>query len=258
MRARRLQVLTEVDDLNVVGAQVVKRVQDLVAGLAEPQHEAGLGGPLRVDLVGHLQHPEGAVVVTPRPDLRREAPHRLEVVAHDLRLGGHHHRHGVAVAHEIAGEHLHRAALGGTVDGADGIRQHLGATILEVVAVDHRDHHVFELHSRDGIGDAHRFTEVHSTGQSRFHGTEAAAPGTGITQDHERRRAVFPPALMDIGAPGLLANGVQPFLAHQVLEVAEVVVGIQLYLEPFRLARHVCGHAQKVANSPALGKGRRG
>ena len=47
------------------------------------------------------------------------------------------------------------------------------------------------------------------------HGAEAAAAGADVAQDHERRRAVLAPALVDVGAVRLLAHRMQIQLFHQ-------------------------------------------
>src|SRR5947207_13298537 len=59
----------------------------------------------------------------------------------------------------------------------------------------------------------------------------AARARAGAAEDHERRRAVMP-ALADVGAVRLLADGVESEPAHQLLEPAIVLRARRAHLQP--------------------------
>ena len=62
---------------------------------------------------------------------------------------------------------------------------------------------------------------------------EAAGPGAAVAEDHERGGAVGP-ALVDVGAAGLLADRVQVEAAHQVLQLAVLAAEPGPDLHPLR------------------------
>ena len=93
----------------------------------------------------------------------------------------------------------------------------VGAAVAQLVAVDHGDDDVLEVHLGDGLGDAAWLLPVEREGASGGDGAEAATAGAGVAEDHEGGDAVAP-AFGDVGAAGLFADGVQGFAAHEGLE----------------------------------------
>src|SRR5207248_6923791 len=95
-------------------------------------------------------------------------------------------------------------------------------------------------------------------GLARVDLAEVAAAGAGVAADEERRLAVLP-ALEDVGAGRLLADGVQPLATNEVLEGGVVRPGAQPGLDPRRLlldrGRRV---ARLEAQQPASVRGDRG
>ena len=69
------------------------------------------------------------------------------------------------------------------------------------------------------VGDPQRLQRVVPGRHARLHVAEAAAAGADVAEDHEGRRAALP-ALADVGAVGLLADGVQVVGADRRLEPA--------------------------------------
>ena len=96
------------------------------------------------------------------------------------------------------------------VDRLDDLGEVAGAAVGEVVAVDRGDHRVAQLHRRHRLGDALGLVGVDARrrppGGDR---AEAAAPGADVAEDHEGGGAVLAPALVDVGAAGLLADRVE-------------------------------------------------
>ena len=120
---------------------------------------------------------------------------------------------------EHLGEQLgHRVEVGdqqldarARVDGVD-LAHRLGveprAAVGQVVARDAGDRRVAQTHRLDALGDPARLVAVERRGLAGVDLAEVAAPGALVAADEERRLAVLP-ALVDVGAAGFLADGVQ-------------------------------------------------
>ena len=94
-----------------------------------------------------------------------------------------------------------------------------GAEVGQVVAV-HRGHDAMaQSHLVHRVGHAQRLRAVDHLRHAGLHVAEAAPARAGVAQDHERGGAPLP-ALADVGAVRLLADGVQRLAAHQALDVA--------------------------------------
>ena len=98
------------------------------------------------------------------------------------------------------------------------------AAVGQVVAGDARHDDVLEPERRDGLGDAARLVVVEPGRPAGLDRAEAAGPGAGVAEDHDRGGALVP-ALADVRAVGLLADRVQAQAAEQALEVVVVVAG---------------------------------
>ena len=94
------------------------------------------------------------------------------------------------------------------VDLADGLGVEPGAAVGQVVAGDAGDGGVAQAHRLDGFGDAAGLVAVELGGLAGVDLAEVAAAGALLAADEEGRLAVFP-ALVDVGAAGLFADGVQ-------------------------------------------------
>ena len=90
----------------------------------------------------------------------------------------------------------------------------------------------------DGLRDAARLVVVVPVGPAGLDGAEAAGPGAGVAQDHDGGRALLP-ALADVRAAGLLADGVERLVAHEVLELRVVGAAGQPGLDPVGMAARV-------------------
>ena len=97
----------------------------------------------------------------------------------------------------------------------------VGPTVGQVVAVDHGDHGVPEIHRSDGLCEMSGFGGV----KGRWaldgpNGAKTAPPRALLTSDHEGGIAAGP-AIVNVGAPGLLANGVQVVIFNGGLGAVE-------------------------------------
>ena len=236
---RRPQVLADREDVAVDRAQRLERLGQLVAGLAQADHQAALGVDLvavlrGVDL-GPLEDAQRPVPAGALADRLLEPPHGLEVVVEDVRPGLHHGPERLLLAVEVRDQDLdaHERAAG--PDLADGRGEGAGAAVGQVVAGDAGHHDVVEAHRADRLGDAAGLVVVEPGGPAGLDGAEAAGPGAGVAEDHDRRGALVP-ALPDVRAAGLLADRVEVQAAQQALEVVVVVARGHPRPDPVRVA----------------------
>ena len=96
----------------------------------------------------------------------------------------------------------------------------LGAAVGEIVAVDRGHDDVGEPELGDRVGDARRLGVVERVRQPGAHVAEGAGAGAGLAHDHEGRVLLLP-ALADVGAARLLADGGELVLAHDAVGVGE-------------------------------------
>ena len=139
----------------------------------------------------------------------------------------------------------------------DRLGEDVGAAVGQVVAGDARDDDVLQAQSGDRLGDAARLVIVEPGRAARLDVAEAAGAGAGVAQDHDRGGALVP-ALPDVRAVGLLADGVEVQAAEQPLEVVVVLARRQLRLDPVGVApqrRRAVG--RREADEPAAAHGDR-
>ena len=231
---RGAQVLPHRQDVAAHGAQVAQHGVDLVHRLAQPQHQAALRDRPRRPGVGASQQFQAALVARLVAHAAIEAGHRLGVVIEDLRRGPQDGLEGLPVAVEVGDQQLDRGARREPPDPAHGLDEEGGAAVGHVVAVDRRDHRVVEAHPLDGHRYPARLVGVEGAGAAAAHLAVAAGAGADLAEDEEGGRAAVP-ALADVGAARLLADGVQALVAHQPAQTLVGGAAGRARLEPSRL-----------------------
>ena len=232
---RGSEVLTEGENGHADLAEVAQRGQQLVALFAEPEDDARLGRDRRRELAGAAEELKRPCVPAAVPRHLVEARDRLRVVVQDRGPCLEHRGERRGAPLEIGDQRLDAAARGVPMHGAEGLRPVPGAAVGEVVAVDRRDHHVLEAELADRAADALGLLAVLPRGPTVRDRAVAAVARAHVAQDHEGRRRVLP-ALADVRAAGLLADGMEVPLAHAVLEAHVVRAAGRANLEPRRLA----------------------
>ena len=96
--------------------------------------------------------------------------------------------------------------------------------IAQIVTVHAGDHHIAQLQSGNGLGQAGGLVGVEWVGAAMAHITKRAAPGALVAHDHEGRGS-FAETLADVGARGLLAHGDQLVFAQDFFDVVEAAAG---------------------------------
>src|SRR5690606_34711049 len=103
--------------------------------------------------------------------------------------------------------------------GPHGLSHQVRAAVQQVVAVDHRQHDVFELQLADGPRHVLRLAGIiRAPRVPRRYRAETAAAGTRVTQEHHGCRARTP-ALTHVWTAGLFADRVQIELTQRLREL---------------------------------------
>ena len=122
-------------------------------------------------------------------------------------------------------------------DLADRLGEHARPTVGQVVAGDAGHDDVLEAQAAERLGDPPRLVVVEPGRPAGLDRAEPAGPGAGVAQDHDRRGPLVP-ALPDVRAVGLLADGVEAEAAEEPLEVVVVLAGRHPGPDPVRVAAH--------------------
>ena len=201
-------------------------------------------------LLGVAQHAAGAQEPRSAAGERVEPRHRLDVVVEDVGPLGDHARQRHLLAAEVGRQHLDLGVGREAADRADHADERRRAEVGQVVAVDAGDHRVAQPHPLDRLGDAQRLERIVEGRLAGLDVAEAAAAGAGVAEDHERRRAALP-AVADVRAGGLLADGVQPLGVHLLAQLAVARAARARDLEPgAACARRNAAHASPNARAP--------
>ena len=106
---------------------------------------------------------------------------------------------------------------------------------------------------RDRLGYAPRLVGVDARGRlAGGHRAEAAAAGADVAEDHEGRGAVLAPALVDVGAPRLFADGVEPLALDQAAHLVEALRRAQADAQPGRTALRRRGQLDQGVHALAI------
>jgi hypothetical protein len=216
--ASGLEILADGDDVNVGAAEIAEKGVDLVFGFTEANHEAGFGERGGTVALREGEHVEGLLVEGLGADGTVEAGDGLHVVIEDMGLSVEDAGDGGGVAAEVGCEDFD---LGFRESGAyltDGFGEMGGSAVGEFIAIDAGDDDVAEAHGGGHAGDVGGFGRIGRGFVAALgDGTEGATPGTDVAEDHEGSCAAVE-ALVDIGAAGGLADGVEVVAAEFVLE----------------------------------------
>ena len=164
------------------------------------------------------KHLQRSLVAGLGTNARVQTRNGLDVVVQDLGPRRQHRVERFRTAHEVWDQHLDRRARGLAADLADRLREDLGTTVGQLVAVHARDDRVTERHLGDGLADALRLRRIHDARSPGLHRAESARPRAGVAEDHERRGAGAP-ALGHVRAMRFLADRVQLLAAHEAPQV---------------------------------------
>ena len=123
-----------------------------------------------------------------------------------------------------------------------------GAAVGQVVAGDAGDRRVAQAHRLHRLGHPARLVPVELGRLAGVDLAEVAAPGALVAADEEGRLAVLP-ALVDVGAAGLLADRVQPLPLDQRLQLGVLRAHLRPGLDP----RTACARSGSGRCGPRAG-----
>ncbi|MNQ83831.1 hypothetical protein D3C85_989330 [compost metagenome] len=219
--AGRLQVLAQGQHVDVVLAHALHDFDDFFVGLAQTQHQAGLGRNVRHHLLEALQQGQRPLVVRTRTRRLVQAWHGFQVVVeHIRRLGGGDFQRDVHAATVVRDQGFELHVRRQLADFADAVGKVLGTAVTQVVAVHRSDHHVLQAQVGDGNGQAFRLVDVQRLRTAVADVAERAATGADVTHDHEGRGAAGE-ALAQVRAGRLFAHAVQLVFAQQGLDAVD-------------------------------------
>jgi hypothetical protein len=220
------QVLGDRHQLAPGVVQVAQRPAHLGALLAEPEDQVGLGD--QSGRPGLAQHVEGPLVPERRPDPLEDARHRLDVVREYLGPGAEDLAELGRVGVEVGDQQLHAAPGEQRVDLSNGLGVQPGAAVGQVVAGHAGHRRVPQAHRDHRLGHPAGLVGVELGRPAGVDLAEVTAPRTLIAANEEGGLAVLP-TFVDVGAAGLLADGVQTLPLNQPAQRGE-------------LRPHPCGH----------------
>ena len=119
------------------------------------------------------------------------------------------------------------------MDALDALREDGRAAVGEVLSGDGGDDAVTETELADGLGEARGLVGVKRQRAAGGHGAVVAAPCADVAEDHEGSGAALP-AISDVGAVSLLADGVQAAVAHEIAQSKVVGAAGRRHPKPFR------------------------
>jgi hypothetical protein len=109
---------------------------------------------------------------------------------------------------EVGREDLDRRVGRALADRRDAAHEVVGAAVREVVAVDRRDHDVAQAELGDRLGEPRGLVRVDAVGQARGDVAERAR-ARAHRAEHHHRRVSLRPALVQVRARRLLADGAE-------------------------------------------------
>ena len=205
---RGAEILADGEEVAVHGAEVSHGFDDVRHGFAHAYDDAGLGGYVGGDLLGAAKEFEGALVVAFGSNLGEDVADGFDVVIEDRGPGFEYASEGKFGAFEIWDKDFDAAVRQFFSYLTDAHGEDEGAAVGQVVAIDRGYDAVVEVHALYGPGEALGFGHVEALGSAGGDGAVAAGAGADVSENHEGGAAAFP-AVADVGAAGLFADGVQ-------------------------------------------------
>ena len=146
---RRSQVLADRQNVAVDGAQVAEGLQQLLACLAEPDHDRALGMHRVTEALRHLlcpaNHLERTVVAGALAHRALQPLHGFNVVVKDVGGRLHHGEERLLAPVKVGNQHLDAGARGKATQLTNRLGEDAGAAVGKVVAGDARYHHMIKV-----------------------------------------------------------------------------------------------------------------
>ena len=158
MAQRRPEILSDRQNLHACPDQIVHGFEHLAVGFAEADHQAALGRQPPASYVS--ERPQTHFVSGARAHLRRQPPHRLDVVPENVRTRVGNQVDQLLARVEVGNQQLDRRIGIQFPHRAHGLGPQGGSAVGQVIAVHRRDHAVFQSHKRYGTGELPRLVRI--------------------------------------------------------------------------------------------------
>src|SRR5690606_24137755 len=166
-----------------------------------------------------------------------QPPHRLDVLREHVEARGDDRLDVREIAGKVGRQRLDGGFRAARLDRANARGVVAGAAVGQVVAVDRRQHDVLQVHELDGPRRVLGLVGVEPAARvARVDGAELTRARADVAHQHDRGRAVRP-ALADVRAHRLLADGREPVRAHRGAQLLVALARRDARLEPRRLRR---------------------
>ncbi len=204
--------------------------------LAKADHDAGFGEDGGIDFLPPLQQPHRMEVTRARTHGEIARGPRFQIVIEHIGLRRHHDFKRTVLAQEIRRQDLDGRARAARADGADGLREMLGAAVGEIVTIHRSDDDMGEPKLECGLRDMFRFQRIERPGHPGLDVAEGAGAGTGVAHDHEGG-VLLVPALADVRATRLLAHRDEAVLLDDFAGIGIAARVRRAHANPVRLRR---------------------
>ena len=133
MLFRRLEILSDRQNVAAGGQNIIHEDRDLLVCLSEADHESGLGQDRRILFLYIAQNAQRPLVARLRADGLLKLFDRLNIQIEHIRMRGDDNVGGLMAALHVARQRLDRRAGAQRADGADGLRKVLRAAVRQNV-----------------------------------------------------------------------------------------------------------------------------
>ena len=207
--------------------------------LSQAEHDGGLGDEFRAGFFRSAQDVDGLLEGRAAvADERRQLGGGLDVVCVDVEAGAGDDGDLLEIAQVVACESFDESRRGFLLDLHDCLGAVAGATVDQVIAVDHCQHNVAESPTCEGFGRVLWLVRVEGWWCSAgLYGAESATSCASVSHQHDRRRRLAlvaaAPTVGNVGTFCFLADSVQTQSTQIVLDLLVVVVYRDWRLQPF-------------------------
>ena len=133
MLFRRLEILSDRQNVAAGGQNIIHEDRDLLVCLSEADHESGLGQDRRILFLYIAQNAQRPLIARLRADGPLKLFDRLNIQIEHIRMRGDHDIGSLMAALHVARQRLDRRAGAQRADGADGLRKVLRAAVRQNV-----------------------------------------------------------------------------------------------------------------------------
>jgi len=130
MTVRRLEILTDGEEIAVHGSEVLHSVLDFIRSLPQASHNPGLCSEVPVQLLGAPQHMQRTLVVRLRTHRGIQTGDGLDIVVEDVGAGTYDDVQSLSVPQKVGDKHLDPTVRSMKPDLLDGLSEMDGSPVF--------------------------------------------------------------------------------------------------------------------------------